>query len=144
MPTVDAPVQLTVEDLMIVVKQLPPAELRKFKRQFAEWQKKNGVRINAETALIQTTKARLPLAADRRLKRLIAKSERGTLIPKELEEYRSLVQQAEQLNGQRVEALVELVRRRGKPVRVVMQEIGWKGGDDGAPNRPARRTAAGA
>ena len=144
MPTVDAPVQLTVEDLMVVVKQLPPAELCKFKRRFAEWQEQNGARIDEEVALIQATKVRLPATDERRLKQLIAKSERGTLTPKELEEYRALVQHAERLNVRRVEAVAELAQRRGKPVRVVMREIGWKGGEGGASSRPARRTAAGA
>jgi len=40
--------------------------------------------------------------------------------------YRELAQQAERVNVQRVQALAELVRRRGKPMRVIMEEIGWK------------------
>jgi hypothetical protein len=143
MPTVQVPAQLTVEHLMTAVKQLSPAELREFMRQFAEWQEQNGKQADEEAALIQATKARLPAADERRLKRLIAKSERGTLTPKELEEYRSLAQQAERLNVKRVEALAELVRRRGKPARAVMREIGWEGGDDGASSHSARRAAAG-
>lgn len=100
--------------------------------------------MDEEATLIRATKKRLPAADERRLKWLIAKSERGTLTPKELEEYRSLVQQAEQLNVKRVEALAELVRRRGKPARVIMQEIGWKSGEESASSHPARRAAAGA
>jgi hypothetical protein len=85
-----------------------------------------------EATLIQATQARLPAADERRLQQLIAKSERGTLSPRELEEYRALAQQAEQLNGVRVEALAELARRRGRPAHVVMREIGWEGRGDGA------------
>ena len=131
MPTEQVPTRSTIERLMAAVKGLPPAELREFKRQFAKWQQ-NGKEVDEEAALIQATKKRLPAADERRLKRLIAKSERGTLTPRELEEYRSLVQQAEQLNVKRVEALAELVRRRGKPARVIMQEVGWKSGEKGA------------
>jgi hypothetical protein len=131
MPTVLVPAQLTVEHLMTAVKQLSPAELREFAQQFSAWQEKNGAQVENETALIQATKARLPVADARRLKRLIAKSERGTLIPKELDDYRRLAQQAEQLNVQRVEALATLVRTQGKPVHVVMAEIGWESGEDG-------------
>jgi hypothetical protein len=105
MPTVQVSAQLTVEHLMAAVKQFSPAELREFKRQFAQWQKKNGKQENKEVALRQATKARLPATDERRLKRLITKSERGMLTPKELEQYRALAQQAERLNVTRVEAL---------------------------------------
>jgi hypothetical protein len=88
-------------------------------------------RIDEETALIQAAKVRLPAADERRFERLIAKSERGTLTPKELDEYRMLAQRAEQLDATRVEALAELVQRRGKPAHVIMQEIGWERGADG-------------
>ena len=131
MPTVPVPAQLTVEHLMAAVKQLSPAELCEFAQQFAAWQEKNDTRADEEAAQIQATKARLPVADERRLKRLIAKSERGTLTLKESDEYRLLAQQAEQLNVTRVEALAELVRQRGKPVHVVMAEIGWESGEDG-------------
>ncbi len=130
MPTVQVPAQLTMEHLLAAIKQLSPAELREFTRQFADWQEQNGGR--EEARLIQATKARLPAADERRLKRLRAKSERGTLTPTELAEYRSLVEQAERIDVTRVEALAELVRRRGQPARVVMREIGWVGGDGGA------------
>jgi hypothetical protein len=123
--------QLTVDDLTAAVKRLSPAELRRFSRWLAEWQEHNGKERTEEAALIQATEARLPAADQRRLKRLSAKSERGTLPPQELQEYRALAQQAEQLNVPRVEALAELARRRGKPLRVVMKEIGWQGGEDG-------------
>ena len=42
MPTVQVPVQLTVEHLMAVVKQLSPAELHEFMQQLAAWQQYNG------------------------------------------------------------------------------------------------------
>jgi hypothetical protein len=131
MPTVQVPAQLTVEHLMAAVKQFSPDELHEFKRQFAEWQEQNGEQTIEEARLIQATKMRLPVAEARRLKRLIAKSERGTLTPKELDVYRALAQQAERLNVTRLEALAELVRRRGQPAHVVMDGIGWECGADG-------------
>ena len=131
MPTVLVPAQLTVEHLMAAIKQLSPAELREFAQHFAAWQEKNGVQADEEAQLIQATKTRLPAAEERRLKRLIAKSERGTLSPKESDEYRVLAQRAEQLGVKRTEALAEIVRRWGKPVKVVMAEIGWESGEDG-------------
>jgi len=109
MPTVHVPAQLTVKHLMAAVKQFSPDELDEFKRQFAEWQGQNGEQTAEESRLIQATKMRLPVAEARRLKRLIAKSERGTLTPKELDAYRALAQQAERLNVTRLEALTALV-----------------------------------
>jgi hypothetical protein len=137
MPTVLVPAQLTVKHLMAAVEQLSPAELHEFTQQFTAWQKRNSKhtddkQTDEETALIQVTKTRLPAAEARRLKQLMAKSERGTLPPKELDEYRALAQRAEQLNVMRVEALAELVRQQGQPVNVVMEAIGWESGEDGA------------
>jgi hypothetical protein len=131
MPTVQVPAQLTVEHLMAAVKQFSPNELHEFKRQFAEWQGQNGEQTTEEAKLIQATKMRLPVAEARRLKRLIAKSEHGTLTPKELDVYRALAQQAERLNVMRLEALAELVQRRGQPAHVVMDDISWECGADG-------------
>jgi len=121
MPTVLVPAQLTVKHLMAAVKQLLPAELHEFTRQFIAWQKRHSqttddMKADAETALIQRTKEHLPATDTRRLKQLMAKSERGTLTPQELDEYHALAQRAEQLNVTRVEALAELVRRQGQPV----------------------------
>ena len=116
---------------MAAVKQFSPDELHEFKRQFAAWQGQNGEPAVEEAKLVQATKMRLPVAEARRLKRLIAKSERGTLTPKELDAYRALAQQAEQLNVTRMEALAELVQRRGQPAHMVMDDIGWECGEDG-------------
>ena len=137
MPTVLVPAQLTVKHLMAAVQQLSPAELYEFTLQFAAWQKRHSQNINSqqtdeEKTLIQIAKAHLPATDMRRLKQLMAKSERGTLTPKELDEYRALAQRAEQLNVTRVEALAELVRRQGQPMNIVMEAIGWKSGEDGA------------
>jgi hypothetical protein len=109
-----------------------PAELGTSQRSITEGQDRNGKQAEDEAVLVQATRTRLPASDERRFKRLIGKSERGTLSPKDLAEYQALARQAEQLDVKRLEALAELVRRRGKPVAVVMKEIGWRGGTDGA------------
>jgi hypothetical protein len=53
----------------------------------------------------------LPAGAQRRLKRLIAKSERGTLTPKELSDYQALAQRAERIDVQRAVALAKMAGR---------------------------------
>jgi hypothetical protein len=131
MPTVEVPAELTVEHLMTAVRRLSPAEWREFKRQLDEWQAQNGTHDEVDAELLQAAQARLPVGDERRLKRLIAKSERGALTPAELEEYRSLARQAEQLDVSRAAAMAELVRRRGKPAHIVMQELSWTRGSHG-------------
>jgi hypothetical protein len=132
-----------VPQLMATVKQLTPDELREFKRRFAEWQD-NGGQADEETALIQACHVRLPEEDEHRLKKLIAKSERGALRPNELADYRALVRRAEKLDVTRLAALTQLARRWGKPVRVVMQAIGWEGGEDDTTSHPTRPSKTGA
>jgi hypothetical protein len=105
----------SVEQLLEAVDHLSPAQRREFQRHLAARQSQNGGQGPDETALIGAAKARLPAAAERRLKRLIARSERGELTPKELAEYKALAQDAQQIDATRAEALAELVRRRGHP-----------------------------
>ena len=149
MSTVQAPVQSTIEHLLKTVQQLSPEDLREFTRQFAEWQKKARMRekqseisdhrsqversedpdpigAEKEAMLMAATQARLPTSDEKRLKQLCQKSERGTLTQKELEAYRALAQQAEQLDVKRTEALAELVKLKGKSVHAIMEEIGWE------------------
>ncbi len=81
------------------------------------------VAIQRIRALVEATQIKLSAAEERRLKRLIAKSEEGTLTPKELDAYRILAQQAEQLSVKRAEALAELKQRRGTPIHVIMEKV---------------------
>lgn len=134
MPTVHVPAQLTPEHLMTVVKQLSPAELREFKRRFAQWQKQNGNQVDEEAALVACIKenSRLSAAEQRRYERLRRKCERKTLTERELVEYRSLLQQLEARNVKRVEALSALAQRRGTTLRGIMAELGVRSADDAA------------
>jgi hypothetical protein len=139
MPTTKLPLRLSVKELTTAAMQLSPAELHEFNQWLIEWQRQNGGANAEEATLIQLTKTRLPHAEERRLKHLIAKSERGTLTSKELLEYRALASQAQQLDVRRLEALTELARRRGQSLEAVMQSIGWENGQDEAPSGGTRR-----
>ena len=86
---------LTVEQLLEAVEQLSPAERREFQHRLIVRQGENGESSPDEETLVRTALARLPAAAERRLRRLIARSEQGKLTPKELTEYRSLAQEAQ-------------------------------------------------
>ena len=125
MPTVQVPVQLTVEHLMAVVKQLSPAELHEFMQQLAAWQQYNGQQAEEEAALLARIEenSRLPAAEQRRYEQLRRKRERGTLTEGELTESQALLQQLEVRNVKRIEALIALAQRRGTTLRGIMAEL---------------------
>jgi hypothetical protein len=122
---------LSVERLLEAVEQLSPAEQREFQRRLAARQAANGSTEADERALIRAAQTRLPEAAERRLRRLIARSERGRLAPKELADYQALAQEVQRLDAARAEALAELARRRGQSVQAVRTELARKGPADG-------------
>src|SRR5262249_21492795 len=123
MPTVHAPVQLTVEHLIAAVKQLPLAELHQFEQEFAKWQKSNETREDEEAKLLACIQANAQLSAadQRRYERLRRKQERTKLSETELAEYRSLIQQLEARNVKRLDALLALAQKRGTTLRSLMK-----------------------
>ena len=126
MPTVQVPVQLTVDHLMTAIKQLSPAELYEFLQQFAAWQQHNGKQAAEEAVLLARIEenSRLPAAEQRRYEQLHRKCERRTLTERELTEYQALLQQLEARNVKRIEALIALAQRRGPTLRGIMVELG--------------------
>ncbi len=122
---------LNVDQLLAAVDHLSPAQQLEFQRRLAARRDENGVREVDDAALVRAAQARLPAAAERRLKRLITKSECGKLTDRELDEYRVLARDAQRLDATRVEALAELARRRGVSVRAVQAAIRRQGGRNG-------------
>jgi hypothetical protein len=121
-----------MKQLLEAIKHLSPADRRELQRQVLAWQDENGEAVEHEAELLRAAQARLPSADERRLRRLITKSEQGTLSPEELADYRRLAQQAEQLDVTRAEALAELARRRGQAAPSGRKESGREGVGDGA------------
>jgi hypothetical protein len=117
----------SVEQLLEAVAHLSPTEQREFQRRLAARQGQNGSPQTDQDTLIQAARARLPVAAERRLKRLIARSERGQLTPRELADYKSLAQEAQRIDAARAAALAEQAHRRGQSVQAVKAEIDHKG-----------------
>jgi hypothetical protein len=132
MPAPPAPDSLSLEQLLEAVDRLSPAQMRELERRIAARRLNQGNEGTDETTLVRASMVRLPAAAERRLKRLIALSERGKLTREELAEYQALAQEVQRLDAARAEALAELARRRGMSVRAVKAEIGCEGGADGA------------
>ena len=131
MPAPSARVSLSLEQLLEAVGRLSPAQMREFERRMAARRFDQRKDRSDEAPLVRAAKARLAPAAGRRLKTLIARSERGKLTREELAEYQALAQQVQQLDAERVEALGKLARSRGKSLAAVKAEIGHDGGADG-------------
>jgi hypothetical protein len=127
-----APGPLSLEQLLEAIDRLAPAQRRELERRLAGRRAEDGNAQSDEATLVRAAKVRLPAAAERRLKRLIARSERGLLTPEELAEYRALAQEVQRLDAARAEALAELGSRRGKSARSAKGEIRGEGGRDGA------------
>jgi hypothetical protein len=127
-----APGPLSLEQLLEAVDHLSPAQIRELERRLAARRAGNRNEGSDETTLARAATAKLPAATERRLKRLIARSERGKLTRNELAEYQALAQEVQRIDVARTEALAELARRRGKSVRAVKAEIGSEGSSDGA------------
>jgi soluble lytic murein transglycosylase-like protein len=111
-----------VEDLLDLVKRLPPEEREEFAARFSQWQ----VDALGDDVLIQTAQRKLPPADQRRLKRLSTRSEFGRLTVTERNEYLCLARSAEQLDARRIQALAELSRRWNLPPADVMKQVGWE------------------
>jgi hypothetical protein len=128
MPAVRA--EPSAKQLLAAVKQLPPAELSRFKRQFANWQKKNGqprrVETEVETELLARIhlNSRLPETAQRRFNRLRRKLEEETITEVELRDLQGLTSRLEWMSVERLEAVIELARLRGTDVDTLMRELG--------------------
>jgi hypothetical protein len=130
MPTVQAPVQLTVEHLLAAIRQLSPAERRELAREFAALPAHNGAGEHAEdeAALLARIEenSRLPDAEQRRFNRLRRKRQAEKLATAEAAELEALWQRVERMNAARLEALAELAGRRGTDVRTLMRELGLR------------------
>ncbi|TEU15445.1 MAG: hypothetical protein E3J21_13180 [Anaerolineales bacterium] len=126
MPVVKVPAELTVEHLIRAVEQLPSEELTEFARRVIAIQLRRGVPLlmnDEEQALLAAISGRLPTEAQRRLDELREKSHEETLTPAEQAELLTFVQQVEQRDVVRAEALVQLAKKRGTTVSNFLQEI---------------------
>lgn len=126
MPTVQVPAQLDVEHLIAAVKQLSPAELREFSRQFTAWRDKNGTQAGKEAKLLSQIEknSQLPVAEQRRFNRLRRKRQGETLTKQEEQELQDLWQHVEQMNVVRLTALTKLAQYRGTDVKKLIRELG--------------------
>jgi hypothetical protein len=123
-------IELSSEQLLAAVKQLPPEKLKEFQQQFTVWQKRNGQAgepaTEKETELLDRIRlnSRLPEAAHRRFQRLRRKLQEETISERELQELQGLTSRLEWMSVERLEALVELAHLRGTDLDTLMRELG--------------------
>ena len=127
MVTVEIPAKLTVNDLLKAVEQLPPQELSRFVRRVVALQAKQGKALLAdeeEQVLLKSLEQRLPSELQARLDLLRAESRQRALTPSEQAELLQFVQQVEQQDLQRTEAIITLAQKRGITVSAFLSELG--------------------
>jgi len=77
-----------------------------------------------ESALLLAINRSLPATEAQRYQELVSRSRAGTLGPGEYQELLDLTDEVERLQAERIEHLVELADLRGKPLEVLMAELG--------------------
>jgi len=117
--------QITFDDLLNAVRQLSVPELERFSAFVLRLQaQQKAVSLSpGESALLLKINTGLGAETQARYDQLIAKRRSETLTTDEYAELLRLTQQAEQIDGQRVEALVELAKLRNVPLKTVMQQL---------------------
>lgn len=122
---------LSVEQLLEAVESLSPDERREFQRRLPLQLTANGHRDPDEDALIRAARSRLSSKAERRLRKLIARSERGLLTTQELADYQTLAQESQRLDAARIEALTSLARLKGRSIQAVKAALDTAASDIG-------------
>jgi beta-glucosidase-like glycosyl hydrolase len=128
MTIVEVPAKLTVDDLVTAVDQLPNQELNAFVRRVLALQAQRGLTVledEQEQGLL-TIIENQQLSPERRqrLAHLRLKSREGTLTPSEHAELLQFVQQVEQQDLIRLEAMIELAQKRGISLADLLRDLG--------------------
>ncbi|MDE0465587.1 MAG: hypothetical protein OYL97_00915 [Candidatus Poribacteria bacterium] len=139
MASIENPTELKVEHLLSGVKQLSPVELDEFTQKFVEWQRQQEAEVGedvdpeaSDAEVLASIRANLllPKKENRRYWQLRCKREDETLSDTELSEYQELVNRLTILNTKRLEGIVILVHRWGKPAEDIIAEFGLRAGND--------------
>ncbi len=77
-----------------------------------------------ESDILEAINRGLPVESEKRFRKLIAERQAGTLTPAALEELKSLTDQAEKLQVERMEHLAMLAQLRSVPLTDLMTELG--------------------
>jgi len=126
MSTIHIEAQVSPEQLLRAVEQMPPQELAAFIRHVLALRAQREARhlSQAESALMLRINQGIPADLQRRYDDLIAKRSAATLIPEEYAELLQLTDQVEQLEADRIAALTELAGLRQTSLTDLMHTLG--------------------
>ena len=126
MPVIQLNAEVSPEQLVRVVAQLPPVEWERFLSRICALRPPHAERVlsHEESALLVKINQGVPTETQRRYDALIAKRRANSLTPEEYEELLRLTDEIEQFDATRITYLVELARLRNLPLPVLMTELG--------------------
>ena len=128
MATVRIEAELSTDKLLEAVKQLSLRELDSFIEQVLAFQaeRKAPVLSTDETDLLTKINNGLPAKVQQRYRKLIKIRQEERLTPEDHEELLRLTDEVERKQVERLEALSELARLRGKSLRELMEALDIK------------------
>ena len=128
MPTIELKTQVSVDDLLAGVEQLPTPYLEEFvSRALVVQAKRRAPSLNkAESLLLEKINRGVPQAIHARYLELENKRRDETLSTDEHQELLALISQIEQLNAEGIEHLGELAQLRNVSLRILMKDLGLK------------------
>jgi len=128
MPAIQIDVQLSTHKLLEAVERLSLPELKRFlPRVLALQAQRKAPHLSVkESALLTRINQGLPLKVRTRLNQLVPRRRANTLTQKEHEELLRLIDQLEEAEARRADALAQLARLRGVSMTALMRELGIK------------------
>jgi len=119
MPTAQAPAELTVEQILGAVKQLPPQDFERFEQ---EWERVRRQKRAEEMKALRTAATyRIPRAKQKRLSQLMDRNKVGMLTPEEKQELDALMEWVDQKDLEKAHALLRL-KQLGEDVKKLLEE----------------------
>jgi hypothetical protein len=132
MPVVQVEAQISLEELLKAVEQLPPDELAPFvDRVLALRARQSAPRLGSdESVLLQRINRGPSPAAQQRYEELVVKRQAETLTAEEHEELIILSDEREVITADRVAALADLARMRHVSLSALVESLGLKPSTD--------------
>jgi hypothetical protein len=126
MPIIQLEAQVSAEQLLKAVEQLPQQEFETFVTQvlMLRAQRETPSLSLSESELLVKINQGIPTELQGRFNELVAKRQALTLTDAEHAELIRLTDRIEQLDAERIEYLAELAKRRNKSLTEIMQELG--------------------
>jgi hypothetical protein len=128
MPAIQIDVQLSTNKLLEAVERLSLSELQQFlSRVLALQAQRKAPHLSVkESALLTKINQGLPLKVRARLNQLVSKRRANKLTQEEHAELLRLIDQLEEAEARRAEALAQLARLRGVSMTTLMRSLGLK------------------